>query len=77
METLTFFGQFVERYGLGLAMVFWFMSRHEKQMARLISKVNKLIITNVVISKTLDLDAEQERLIAAASDEDSGPQKGA
>jgi len=73
-DTLTFLGNFVERYGLGLVMVFWFMTRHEKQMNRLISKVNKLIITNVAISKTLDLDDEQERMIAAAADEaDSGP----
>lgn len=68
--------QFIERFGVSLFVAVWFMFRHEKQMTRLINKVNKLIITNVLIAKTLDLDAEQERLIEAASDDDSGPNGG-
>jgi hypothetical protein len=67
---------FIDRFGVSLFVACWFMFRHEKQVARLTSKVNKLIITNVLIARTLDLDAEQERLISAATDEDSGPQKG-
>lgn len=73
-DTMTFIGGFVERYGLGLVMVLWFMFRHEKQMNRLVAKVNRLIIANVVISKTLDLnDEDTDALIRAASDEDSNP----
>lgn len=72
-DTLTFLGQFVERYGLGLVMVFWFMFRHEKQMNRLVAKVNRLIIANMTICRTLDLDEEQAHLMTAVADEDSGP----
>ncbi len=73
METLDFLGKFVERFGLGLLLILWFMFRHEKQMNRLTNKVNKLLIANVLISRTLDLDDEQTSLINAVTDEDSNP----
>lgn len=68
-DTLTFLGNFVERYGLGLVMVLWFMFRSEKKMDRLVSKVNRLIVTNAVICRTLDLGDEQEQLISEAVDD--------
>lgn len=64
--------RFIDRFGVAVFVACWFMFRHERLMARLITRVNKLIISQVVIAKTLDLDEEQERLIRAASDEDSG-----
>lgn len=67
---------FIERFGVALFVVVWFMIRDQRQMAKLISRINKLIITNVLIARTLDLDLEQERLISAASDEDSDPGPG-
>lgn len=73
MENLSVIQNFIERFGVSLFVACWFMFRNERQMTKLMSKVNKLIITNVLISKTLDLDEESERMIAAAADEDSGP----
>lgn len=60
---------FLERFGIAVLVAAWFMFRHERLMYRLTTRVNKLIITTVVIAKTLDLDEEQDRLIRAASDE--------
>jgi hypothetical protein len=66
---------FIERFGVALFVAVWFMFRNERNMVRLITRVNKLILVNVVIAKTLDLDEEQDRLIRAASDEDSGERR--
>ncbi len=63
--------RFIDRFGVAVFVAVWFMFRHERLMTRLITRVNKLIISQVIICKTLDLDDEQNRLIRAASDEDS------
>lgn len=66
---------FIDRFGVAIFVTVWFMFRSERAQARLITRVNKVIISLVVIAKTLDLDEEQDRLIRAASDEDSGDHK--
>lgn len=66
---------FIERFGIATFLVAWFMFRSERNITRLTTRVNKLIITTVVIAKTLDLNEEQDRLIRAAADEDSGSRK--
>lgn len=65
--------RFLDRFGVAIFVMVWFMIRNERLMLRLITRVNKLIISQVVIAKTLDLDEEQDRLVRAATDdEDSG-----
>lgn len=70
MSTWDYFQQFLDRYGVAVAMVGWFMFRLEKLMTKLTSRVNRLIIANVLIAKTLELDEESEKLILAAGDDD-------
>lgn len=74
-ETWQYLERFLERFGVATLVAVWFMLRHERRVDRLITRVNKLIITCVVIAKTLDLDEEQDRLIRAAADEDSGQKR--
>lgn len=64
--------RFLDRFGVAIFVMVWFMIRNERLMLRLITRVNKLIISQVVIAKTLDLDEVQDRLVRAATDEDSG-----
>jgi hypothetical protein len=65
-------GHFIDRYGVALFVTCWFMFRFERLMGILVTRVNKLIITQVVICRTLDLDEQQDQLMRAAADEDSG-----
>lgn len=64
--------RFLDRFGVAIFVMVWFMIRNERLMLRLITRVNKLIISQVVIAKTLDLDEVQDQLVRAATDEDSG-----
>ncbi len=61
---------FIERFGVSLFVACWFMFRMEKAIARLTNRVNKLIITNVLVAQTLELGEQKESLIAAATEED-------
>lgn len=72
MSTWDIAARFLDRFGVAIFVMIWFMLRNERLMLRLITRVNKLIISQVVIAKTLDLDEEQDRLVRAATDEDSG-----
>lgn len=69
--------RFLDRFGVAIFVMVWFMIRNERLMLRLITRVNKLIISQVAIAHTLDLDEEQDRLVRAATDEDSGKKIGA
>lgn len=69
--------RFVDKFGVALFVLTWFMFRQERFMNRLASKVNRLIISTAVIAKTLDLQDEQDRMInAVTDDDDSGPKTG-
>ncbi len=70
--SITEIGSFADKHGVSLLMLIWFMFRFEKLVNRNGDKLNKLIITNVVIAKTLNLTEEQNRLIGAIDDDPSG-----
>jgi len=63
--------RFLDKYGLATLVALYFMFGLKAEIRQLARLVNKLLITNVVIAKTLNLDAEQARLIAAADDDGS------
>lgn len=63
--------KFLDKYGIATLVAMYFMFGLTKQLRQLSRLINKLLITNVVIAKTLNLDAEQERLISAADDDES------
>jgi len=64
----------LDKYGLATLVALYFMFTLRAGQERLSRLVNKLVITNIVIAKTLNLGAEQERLISAVDDDE--PAKG-
>lgn len=64
----TYAERFLDRYGVAVFVLLWFMLRQDRRMDRLISKVNRMIIGVHTIAMTLNLDEEQKNMAKALAD---------